>query len=280
MMPVLAQGRPAGGHQISLWLVVGVADDSQSGGDLPRPRAAPAGGKLGLPIALHARPRARLAAQARRRRHPDAARPEQRLYQARHRPSRRHGRGARRAADPQRQAGASRWFGRRRWCRSTPMRRATKASWASSSARPTARFTAACRSSARRFPAGRATTRSTLARARAMISARSRFPPGHVFLMGDNRDRSADSRFALGPPNNGPGRPGAVGEYRRARRVHHLLVRRLDPDLLNPLTWFSSLRSGRAGDSLRADRGLSRMAEGQADRRTSSSPARPNFAIR
>ena len=45
--------------------------------------------------------------------------------------------------------------------------------------------------------------------------------------MGDNRDRSADSRFSLG--RQGPWRAGAVGEYRRPRRVHHLQPRRHDP---------------------------------------------------
>ena len=48
---------------------------------------------------------------------------------------------------------------------------------------------------------------------------------GQVFLMGDNRDRSADSRFP-GPARERPRRPGSVGEYRRPRGIHHLLARR------------------------------------------------------
>ena len=51
-------------------------------------------------------------------------------------------------------------------------------------------------------------------------------PAGHLWLMGDNRDDFADSRVDEGPWR--ARRPGAVGEYRRSRRVRHLLARRLD----------------------------------------------------
>lgn len=72
-------------------------------------------------------------------------------------------------------------------------------------------------------------------------------PAGHIFLMGDNRDHSADSRVSL----SGQGLGGPVPLSDVGGRAEFITFSLDGSQTRNPASWWNALREGRSWQSLR-----------------------------
>ena len=103
------------------------------------------------------------------------------------------------------------------------------------------------------LPNGRSYDTADITLGRADDFAPVVVPPGHVWLMGDNRDQSADSRVALDEGGlGGPVPWGNIGG--RAEFITFSLDG--TSSYLNPISWFTALRGGRAGASLHPEQAV------------------------